>query len=189
MFCYLKVSCKDKRILKKLLYFFTKTKLLPFFLKSFSKHGKRKIITVLKSPHVNKTAQEQFEYRLYSKNFLIYSLKPFTFFLLLKKLKNLSFPGLNLEIKGLLGKNQNQVLQTTDPDNIIFKKTAFLYLSKPASLKKTQYKKSYNSELFFCKKYLQLFDLYGEICLKKVFTHNIVLLYAPLAQSDRATAF
>ncbi len=177
MFCYLKVSCKDKRILKKFLCFFTKIKFLPFFLKSFSKHGKRKVITVLKSPHVNKTAQEQFEYRLYSKNFLIYSFKPFTFFLLLKKLKNLSFPGLNLEVKGLLGKNQNQILKITDPDNIILKNIAFLYLSK-RSLKKIQYKKNYNSKHFFCKKYLQLFDLYGEICLKKLFTHNILCIFS-----------
>jgi hypothetical protein len=168
MFCYLKISCKDERILKKFLCFFTKIKFLPFFLKSFSKHGKRKVITVLKSPHVNKTAQEQFEYRLYSKNFLIYSFKPFTFFLLLKKLKNLSFPGLNLEVKGFFGKNPSQMPQITDPDNIILKNTAFLHLSK-RSLKKPQYKKNYNSEPFFCKKYLQLFDLYGEICLKKIF--------------------
>jgi hypothetical protein len=168
MFCYLKVSCKDKRILKKFLCFFTKIKFLPFFLKSFSKHGRRKVITVLKSPHVNKTAQEQFEYRFYSKNFVIYSFRPLTFFLLLKKLKNLSFPGLNLEVKGFLKKNQSQMLYITDPDNIILKSTAFLYLSKH-SLKKTQYKKNYNSELFFCKKYLQLFDLYGETYLKKVF--------------------
>jgi hypothetical protein len=168
MFCYLKIFCKDKKILKKFLGFFTKIKFLPFFLKSFSIHEKRKIVTVLKSPHVNKTAQEQFEYRLYSKNFLIYSFKPFTFFLFLKKLKNLSFPGLNLEVKGFLGKNPNQMLQITDPDNIIFKSPAFLYLSK-SSIKKTQYKKNYSSEFFFCKKYLQLFDLYGETCLKKVF--------------------
>lgn len=170
MFFYLKISCKDKRILKKFLRFFTKLKFLPFFLKSFSKHGKRKVITVLKSPHVNKTAQEQFEYRLYSKDFLIYSFKPFTFFLLLKKLKNLSFPGLNLEVKGFLGKNraQTQVLQVVDPDNLILTNINLLNLKK-LHLKKTQYKKNYNSELFFYQKYLQLFDLYGEICLKKVF--------------------
>lgn len=170
MFFYLKISCKDKRILKKFLRFFTKIRFLPLFLKSFSKYEKRKVITVLKSPHVNKTAQEQFEYRLYSKDFLIQSFKPLTFFVLLKKLKNLSFPGLNLEVKGFLGKNktQNQVLQIVDPDNITLKSGTFFYLKK-RPLKKISYKKSYSSELFFYKKYLQLFDLYGEICLKKVF--------------------
>lgn len=168
MFFHLKISCKDKRILKKFLRFLTKIKPLPIFLKSFSKQEKRKFITVLKSPHVNKTAQEQFEYRLYSKHFLIYSFKSFTFFLLLKKLKNLSFPGLDLKVKGLLGKNKayKHTLQTVNPDNIILKNTHSLYLKKNKR-KKVQYEKD-DSSLFY-KKYLQLFDLYGEICLKKVF--------------------
>lgn len=139
-------------------------------MKSFSKQEKRKFVTVLKSPHVNKTAQEQFEYRLYSKHFLIYSFKPFTFFLLLKKLKNLSFPGLDLKVKGLLGENKayKHRLQTVNPDNIILKNTHFLYLKKN-KLKKVQYEKDDSSKPLSYKKYLQLFDLYGEICLKKVF--------------------
>ena len=168
MFFYLKVSCKDKRILKKFLYFFAKIKFLPIYLKSFSKQRKRKFVTVLKSPHVNKTAQEQFEYRLYSKHFLIHSLKPFTFFLLIKKLKNLSFPGLNLEVKGFLGKTETQILKILNPDNIILKSTNISYPRKK-SLRTTQYQKYYNSKFLFYKKYLQLFDLYGEICLKKFF--------------------
>lgn len=170
MFFYLKVSCKDKRILKKFLRFFTKRKSLPFFLKSFSKQEKRKFVTVLKSPHVNKTAQEQFEYRLYSRHFLIHSLKPFTFFLLLKKLKNLSFPGLDLHVKGVLKKNKSSkhVLQLIDPDNVVLTSTNSLHLKK-ISFRKVKYQKTDNFELAFCKKYLQLFDLYGEICLKNVF--------------------
>lgn len=168
MFFHLKISCKDKRILKKFLRFLTKIKPLPTFLKSFSKQEKRKFITVLKSPHVNKTAQEQFEYRLYSKHFLIYAFKPFTFFLLLKKLKNLSFPGLDLKVKGILGKNKayKHTLQIVNPDNIILKNTHSLHLKKNKR-KKVQYEKD-DSSLSY-KKYLQLFDLYGEICLKKVF--------------------
>jgi len=170
MFFYLKISCKDKRILKKFLRSFTKIKSLPFSVKSFSKQEKRKFVTVLKSPHVNKTAQEQFEYRLYSRHFLIHSLKPFTFFLLLKKLKNLSFPGLDLQVKGVLKKNKlsKQVLQFVDPDNIVLKSTNSLHLKK-ISFRKVKYQKNDNFEFEFCKKYLQLFDLYGEICLKKVF--------------------
>jgi len=170
MFFYLKTSCKDKRILKKFLCFFTKIKSLPIFLKSFSKHEKRKFVTVLKSPHVNKTAQEQFEYRLYSKHFLIHSFKPLTFFLLLKKVKTLSFPGLKLEVKGFLGKNKlhKHILKVFNPDNIILKSLNFLDLKKK-KLKKTRYKKTCGLEPISSKQYLQLFDLYGEICLKKVF--------------------
>lgn len=177
MFFYLKISCKDKRILKSFLRFFTKLESLPVFLKSLSKHKKRKFVTVLKSPHVNKTAQEQFEYRLYSKHFLIRSFKPLTFFLLLKKLKNVSFSGINLEVKGFLEKNniQKHVLRVVSPDNIILKSVTDLYFGKKR-LKKIPYKqnfkqilKNHNSDFLFYRKYVQLFDLYGEICLKKVF--------------------
>ena len=83
MFFYLKVSCKDKRILEKFTKVLMEIKSLPIFIKPFPKHKKRKFITILKSPHVNKTAQEQFEYRFFSKHFLIFSLKPQIFFLLL----------------------------------------------------------------------------------------------------------
>jgi ribosomal protein S10 len=177
MFFYLKISCKDKKILKNFLRFFAKLDSLLVFLKSLPKHKKRKFVTVLKSPHVNKTAQEQFEYRLYSKHFLIHSFKPLTFFLFLKKLKNLSFSGINLKVKGFLEKNkmQKHVLRVVSPDNIILKSVADSYLGKKR-LKKFQHKKTlkqisknHNSDFLFYKKYVQLFDLYGEICLKKIF--------------------
>jgi ribosomal protein S10 len=80
MFFYLKISCKDEKILKKFIKFFFKIKSLPIFVKPFPKSKKRKFVTVLKSPHVNKTAQEQFEYRFFSKHFLVFSFKPLIFF-------------------------------------------------------------------------------------------------------------
>merc|ERR1712183_472559 len=101
MFIYLRVSCKDKRILKKFINFFTKLRSLPIFIKPFSKREKRKFVTVLKSPHVNKTAQEQFEYRFFFKDFLVFSSKPLILFLFLKKLKNFSFSGIRIEVQGL----------------------------------------------------------------------------------------
>ena len=42
-------------------------------IKSFQKKKKKKVFTVLKSPHVNKTAQTQFEYTLYKKQFTIFT--------------------------------------------------------------------------------------------------------------------
>ncbi len=177
MFFYLKISCKDKRILKNFQHFLTKIESLPIFLKSFPKHEKRKFVTVLKSPHVNKTAQEQFEYRLYSKHFLVRSFKPTTFFLFLKRLKNLSFPGLNLEVKGFLEKNKmhKHILKVVSPDNIVLKSINNSDSSRK-KLKKVRHKKNFkqivknnNSDFLFYKKYVQLFDLYGEICLKNFF--------------------
>ena len=56
----------------------------PFFLSSiqnlnfnviqkyFEKKRKKKILTILKSPHVNKKAQEKFEFRYYSKQITLH---------------------------------------------------------------------------------------------------------------------
>jgi hypothetical protein len=145
---------------------------LPISLKYFSKHEKRKFVTVLKSPHVNKTAQEQFEFRLYSKHLLIRSFKPLTFLLLLKKVKNLSFTGLNLEVKGFVEKNKmyTHTLEVVSPDNIVLKSANNLDLIKKEYKRNLkQLPENYKTNLSFCKKYIQLFDLYGEICLTKVF--------------------
>ena len=159
MFFHLKVSSKDSKVLEKFVQFLLKLETSPIVLKYFSQQKKLKFITVLKSPHINKTAQEQFEFRFYSKQFLINSFKPLTFFLVLKKIKNLSFPGIKLEVKGLFDKNKNDksFLEVIDPDNAILKTKGNLKVKKQQHLK------------FFQKKYIQLFDSYGEICLKNVF--------------------
>lgn len=172
MFFYLKISCKDKRILKNFLRFLTKIDFLPISLKSFPKNKKRKFVTVLRSPHVNKTAQEQFEFRFYSKHLLIHSFKPLTFLLLLKRLKNLSFTGLNLEVKGFVEKNKmyKYTLKVVNPDNVILHSLKSLNLSTKYSNKNLkQVTENSNSNFSLCRKYIQLFDLHGEICLAKVF--------------------
>lgn len=154
MLLHFKVSSKDNYVLEKFLRFLQKLEISPVVLKYFSKQNKRKFITILKSPHVNKTAQEQFEFRYYSKEFLISSPKPFTFFLIIKKIKNLSFPSLKLQVKGLFNsdKRSEKFLKLANPDNIILKPEKFKTISA----------------LTFQKKYVQLFDYYGELYLKKL---------------------
>lgn len=154
MFFQFKVSSKDEQTLKKFLEFLKRLEVSPMILKHFSKHNKKKFITILKSPHVNKTAQEQFEFRYYSKEFLITSPRPFTLFLIIKKIKNLSFAGLKLEVKGFLNLNRRNknFLKLTNPDNIVLKQRI------------TQFRSSF----IFQKKYVQLFDCYGELYLKKL---------------------
>lgn len=175
MFFYLKVSCKDKRILKKFISFLSKIKSLPVFIKPFPKKKKRKVITVLKSPHVNKTAQEQFEYRFFSKSFVVFCFKPLIFFLLLKKLKNFSFSGIKLEVKGLFEKDavRRQTLKLINPDNIVLKDIS-LNQSKLKKSKRKYEESKYtfsecNYDFSLSKKYIQLFDSYGEICLQNTF--------------------
>jgi len=153
MFLHFKVSSKNNQILEKFLRFLQKLKTSSTVLKHFSKQNKRKFITILKSPHVNKTAQEQFEFRYYNKEFVVDSLKPLAFFLIIKKIKNLSFPGLKLEVKGLLNpeKKNKSFLRLTNPDTVV------LECRESRTFKR----------LSFQKKYIQLFDCYGEFYLKE----------------------
>jgi len=62
---------KNKKSLKNAFYLInsrtTKIK------KYFQKKAKRSVITILKSPHVNKTAQEQFESHIFSRQLTNYN--------------------------------------------------------------------------------------------------------------------
>jgi hypothetical protein len=82
---------------------------------------------------------------------MIDSIKPLTFSLIIKKIKNLSFPGLKLEIKVLLNfeKKNKTVLNQTNPNNVV------LYCKT-------------SKKLGIQKKYIQLFDSYGELWLKSL---------------------
>lgn len=144
MLFYFKISSKDDQTLKRFLLFLSKLNVLPILLKHFAKQKKRKHITILKSPHINKTAQEQFEFRYYSKEFVIDSRKALTFLLIVKKIKSLSFPGVKLEIRGLFNseKKSRSFLNQANPDKIIL-----------------------NQHQVFQKRYLQSFDCYGELWL------------------------
>jgi hypothetical protein len=84
--------------------------------------------------------------------------------LFLKKLKNFSFTGLNLEVKSFLEKNKmySHTMEIVSPDNIVLSKKQYKKNLKQIS-------KNYKDNLLFCKNYIQLFDLHGEICLTKIF--------------------
>lgn len=153
MFFCIKVFSKDNSVLKKFFQLLQKLNIFFIILKSFSKKKKRKFISILKSPHVNKTAQEQFEFRYYNKEFLIDLYKPLTFFLFIKKIKDLSFSNLKLEIKGLFSLKKRSFLKRINPDNVILKPIDFKTIKSRLPLKK----------------YIQLFDFYGEFHLQKKF--------------------
>ena len=146
MFFQLQILAKDKKVLELFTIFFLKLQKTSSTWKVIFNSKKRELITVLKSPHVNKTAQEQFEYRIYSKKILINSFKPSIFLLVLKKIKKFSFPGISLKIIGVCNKSNKlvSILRLFAPKNF--------YLSN-------------NSKCF--SKYIQLFDCQGEIILKK----------------------
>lgn len=112
-------------------------------------YNQKKFVTVLKSPHVNKTAQEQFEFRYYNCQFFIHSPKPLLLLLVLKRLFRLTFSELKFELKVLLCRNSN-TMESINP-NFFFKKSNGSY-------------KNIVDAFFF--NYLQLFDAFGEYRLK-----------------------
>ena len=67
--------------------------------KLLNKKNNKKKISVLKSPHVNKTAQEQFEYIYYSTKISFNSWEIKKYFTFLKKTKNQLFPDISMNIK------------------------------------------------------------------------------------------
>ena len=153
MFFQLQIVSKDKQVLKKFLHFLLKLQKISSTWNIISNFNKKDVITVLKSPHVNKTPQEPFEYRIYSKKILITSFKPLIFLLTLKKLKKLSFSGILLKVTKLSNNSKmvNRILYLLTPGNIV--------------LKKVVNKRKLKDYLGFSK-YIQLFDCYGEILLK-----------------------
>jgi len=165
MFLHIKITAKDRKVLKDFGQFISKLQLTSNSLRSLSKRNLRKFITVLKSPHVNKTAQEQFEFRIYTTEFVISSFKPMTLLLILKKINNLSFSGLNLKIKGLFKENTRKKLTALNPDRVHLNTTEkFNPLSHVNS-------SSIQNSLPL-KRYIQLFDCYGEIALKTDFDRS-----------------
>jgi predicted aconitase len=62
-------------------------------LKFLRKKRKNKLITVLKSPHVNKKAQEQFQFSIHSTTITYIPWETKKSILLLKKIKNYMFSG------------------------------------------------------------------------------------------------
>ena len=173
MFFHIKISSKDKKVLKDFGQLLSKLERTSNFLKSFSKQNSRKFITVLKSPHVNKTAQEQFEFRYYSKEFIINSFKPLTFFLILKKMNNLSFSGIDLKVKGLFKKDKKRKLTAVNPDNIDLNTVKNYGLIQKKNLKQKMFhdknSKQFDKSFYVSKRYIQLFDCYGEMSLKNDF--------------------
>lgn len=173
MFFHIKVSCKDKKVLKNFSKFLSKLESTSNFLKSFSKQNSRKFVTILKSPHVNKTAQEQFEFRFYTKEFVISSFKPLTFFLILKKASNLSLLGIRLKVKGVFKENGKKKLTVLNPDNLNMGVIRNCSLTQKKSLKQKMFDnpnlKEFSLGFLSSKRYIQLFDCYGEISLKTDF--------------------
>lgn len=128
------------------------------------KKRKHKIFTILKSPHINKIAQEQIEYRLFSKQINIISFQILKFLVLIKKLQ----VNINTDIKIQIIFILNDKITTKtkliflNPDNYKIKHF-FLQRKRDIIYKYAaqQIKQKPNKRLTLF--YLKLFDIYGEL--------------------------
>jgi ribosomal protein S10 len=168
MFIKINILSKNYNSLKSFIAFFinvceTNNLNSTQFLKFFKHPQKNFKYTVLKSPHVNKTAQEQFKYSLFSNQVWICSFQLLKFLILLKKTHVLLLSDIKIKIIFFYNKKRlyNVKTETVNPDN--FKIQLFHTSKKPTKFKShcnKFYKTTSKLQL-----YLSLFDIYGEIGL------------------------
>lgn len=134
--------------IKKRKYFIKK---INGFLNCFQQKQKQKVFTTLKSPHVHKTAQEQIEYRVFSKQINIFSFQILKFLIFIKQIQIKICSDIKIHIKFIL--NNRIVLKNK------------LILLNPNNYKIKQYFLKKKTLIF----YLKLFDVFGELNFNKLF--------------------
>lgn len=142
--------------------------------KYFQKKKQNKIITLLKSPHVNKTAQEQFVNTTYSKQLSRYDYKGKKTFFFLKLVKNNLFADLKIKVKLSL--------------NVKKEKKCYLVVLNPNNFKLKHLSKNFSSQLKKCESFLlnknvnktlNLFEIFGGLALK----NNLTVWIAQLVRA------
>lgn len=127
----LKIYSKNKHSLKK--FFICLKKIskkfsLTYFLNFINLKNKKNIFTILKSPHINKTAQEQFQISIFIKLMKIKLIKFNKFLLILKKIQNKLFPDvffkINFNVKKKLKKKL--IKKLLNPNKFKYNKLEFL---------------------------------------------------------------
>ena len=150
MFVNIQIESKNQNSLKQFLRLLFKlsdnNKLnLKSVLKCFNKKSQQKIFTILQSPHVNKTSQEQFSYELRSNQLSIDSFQFFKLLIIIKKSEKIA----RFDVKQIV----KFITNVKSTKKLIFKKYRI---------------KLYNKEKLnkiSSKKYLTLLDIYGNLIL------------------------
>lgn len=131
--------------------------------------NKKQKIAVLKSPHVNKTAQEHFELKTYSLSIVLHSYKIQKYILFLKKIKNRLFPGIKIKIKGYFLQKNTVNSKPVNPNNFKFQVYQFNTIKQTLSFKKLKAFQKSKSDLkknFLIKKILyklNVLNYYGSV--------------------------
>lgn len=161
---------KDKESLNSFFKFLKhnlKTQSIQTPLNFIKKKTAKKKITVLKSPHVNKTAQEQFEYTIYSIKISFYSYRTKKYLIVLKRIKNQLFPDINIKIdvEGSIKNRQTFISSfSLNPNNFTFSLYKFNSMNQKLNikvLKKNGQNIKRKNLLQKTSHYLKLLDLYG----------------------------
>jgi ribosomal protein S10 len=118
--CNVTIVSNNFNSIQKFFLFFFYNKKINFntIKKYFQKKKKKKTLTILKSPHVNKTAQEQFEYRIYSKQITIYSSQNFQYLVFLKKINAHLFPDVKVKTEFNIDHNMGKQIEVLNPTNL-----------------------------------------------------------------------
>ena len=129
----------------------------------YQKKTKSKKFSLLKSPHVNKSAQEQFEYRIHTKKLFVHSAQHLKFLYFLKKTQSILFPFVKIKLIGHL----NEELQFNSINNRIKSNKlnlGFLNFNN----------KPFNSSLYI--QYFNLLDSNGEYNIQKCVNSKLLHL-------------
>jgi ribosomal protein S10 len=121
-------------------------------------------ISILKSPHVNKKAQEQFDFKFFSKELKTHSyLKSFKYLVVSKKIKNNLLSDVNCKIKFSLN-NKNKNLKIFNLNNYKLNITDNNNMSQSRNLKDIKLSKFFDNKMNKkTKQLLKILDLYGEL--------------------------
>lgn len=167
----LKVTSKNEKSLKKFLYIFfkhLKTK-LNIIQKPIALHSKRKVITLLKSPHVNKTAQEHFEARTFSRKILVVSSCFERDLIFLKKVLSELFHDVSIHLELVT----NKIVTMKNKESLLYPTNFKLWTNNSIQTNSKRYKKKAFSQklslkehsLFDTTKFLSLISIFGEVSI------------------------
>lgn len=161
MFITVSIYSKNLNSLTNFLKFFYKLQMNQLFrLKLFTVQSQKKkktsFFSVLKSPHVNKKAQEQFEFYTHSKQLKIHVSKLNQFLTICKIIKTKLFFDVKIETKFVLS-------------NKLFKYNLFDKTNSDRFLLKFTQNKNFHFSNVMGQTSLRLLDFYGEVLLKNLF--------------------
>ena len=122
MFIIIDIHSKNYKSLKNFLAIFndeniTKNLKITIIKNKTKKPLKKKVITVLKSPHVNKTAQEKFEYRIYKERLKCFVPQVLLLLVFIKKITVNSFSDIKFKLN-LISNFTNEKIKLKNNINI-----------------------------------------------------------------------